>query len=133
MESKNNKEDFGVKELRHFKNSVMYSLVGLHTAYKEERSLWLHFALSAVVVILGIIFKINMYEWIITIALLSMVLAIELINTSIEACVDLVTTKRNPLAKKAKDIASSAAFMMSICVGICELMVFMPYFIKCFK
>ena len=133
MESRDNKEDFGIKELRHFKNSIIYSLAGLKTAYKEERSLWLHLALTAVVVVLAIIFKISVYDWILSITILSMVLAIELLNTSIEACVDLVTTKHHPLAKKAKDIASSSAFMVSIFGGICELMIFIPYFIEYFK
>lgn len=133
MESKENREDFGVKGLRHFKNSVIYSFAGLKTAYKEERSLWLHLTLSLLVVILAIFFKISIYEWIISITLLGMVLAIELLNTSIEACVDLVTTKKHPLAKKAKDIASSSAFIMSICAGVCELMIFIPYFIEYFK
>ncbi len=124
-------EEF-VKDIRHFKNSVIYSVEGIITSYKHERSLKLHFFVSLFVLFLAIFFRITATEVILSIILMGMILCVELLNTSIEACVDLVTTKRHPLAKRSKDVASAASFMMSCFAGIGELIIFMPYFIKFF-
>ena len=127
------REDFGSKDLRHFKNSIIYSLDGLKTSYSEERSLSLHFAMSVVVLLLGILFRISLNEFILSLILMGNLLCIELLNTALEACVDLVTTKRHPLAKKSKDVASAASFMMSMFALIGELAIFIPHFIAVFK
>jgi diacylglycerol kinase (ATP) len=49
---------------------------------------------------------------------LMIVLIVEAVNTAIESCVDLVTDKWHPIAKKAKDIASGAVFLSIIQVII---------------
>ena len=40
-----------------------------------------------------------------------LVLIVELLNSSIEASVDHTSIERHPLAKRAKDISSSAVFL----------------------
>ena len=49
-----------------------------------------------------------------------------MINTAIEALVDLETTKYHPLAKIAKDTASSATLIFSIAAFIGALLIFIP-------
>ena len=44
-----------------------------------------------------------------------MVIAAELVNTAIEALVDLVSPEEHPLAKRAKDVAAAAA--LAACAG----------------
>ena len=61
------------------------------------------------------------------------ILALELINTAIEAAVDLTTTEIHPLAKIAKDCGSAASFVMSIVSIVISLFVFGPYFLELFK
>ena len=57
---------------------------------------------------------------------IGMVSATEMINTSIEAVVDLETQKYHPLAKIAKDTASSATLIFSITAFIGALIIFLP-------
>ena len=57
----------------------------------------------------------------------------ELINTAIEAAVDLVTLEHHPLAKIAKDCGSAASFIMSLVALVIGLFVFAPYFMEIFK
>ena len=47
-------------------------------------------------------------EWCICLLLFGMVISLELVNTAVEAVVDLVTEERKPLAKIAKDTAAGA-------------------------
>ena len=70
--------------------------------------------------------KINEIEWLICILIISMITATELINTAIEAAIDLETLKTHPLAKIAKDCASSATLILVIASIIIGLVIFVP-------
>lgn len=113
--------------------SIVNSIVGLRKSYSTEQSLTLHLIMSVIVILFGIFFKINRYEWVFSLILMGLILCMELLNTAIEANVDLATDKIHPLAKNAKDIGSAATFMMSVFAFIGELILFYPYFIELFK
>ena len=102
-------------------------------AYRYEQSLWIHGLLSLLAVIMGFIFKIKLSEWAIIFIALGSILAMELLNTAIEAAVDLTTTEIHPLAKIAKDCGSAASFVMSIVSVVISLFVFGPYLMELFK
>ena len=110
---------------KRFLNSVKYSIEGLNHAYKNEQSLWLHGGGVFLAVILGITLKINFYEWAVIIVAFVVVLAIELLNTAIEAVVDLVTKEIHPLAKIAKDCGSAAAFVSGVASAVICLVIFL--------
>ena len=55
--------------------------------------------------------KFSKIEWCICLLLCGLIMALELVNTSVEAVVDLVTEKRKPLAKIAKDTAAGAVLI----------------------
>ena len=78
------------------------------------------------VIILGLILKLNNTEWLICLILFGLVIATELINTSIEAIVDLACPKINPLAKIAKDTASGAVLIFALTAAISGLLIFVP-------
>ncbi len=117
---------------KRFLNSIKYSIQGLVHGYKNEQSLWLHGISSILAIILGIILNISFNQWAIILIALVVVLAVELLNTAIEATVDLVTKEIHPLAKVAKDSASAAAFVSSIVATIICLFIFIPYIIDLF-
>lgn len=131
MSSKKQKDNNGVSFQR-FLNSFKYSWEGLKVAYKNEQSLWLHAVCTIVSIILGIICHISFMEWAVILISLVVVLAIELVNTSIEAVVDLVTKEIHPLAKIAKDCASAATFVSSITAIIICIYILVPKIIALF-
>jgi diacylglycerol kinase len=55
------------------------------------------------------------------------VTGLEMINSSIENLVDLVTREHKPLAGKVKDIAAGAVLMVSVISVIIGLIIFLPY------
>ena len=112
-----------------FIKSIKYSLDGLFYAYRYEQCLWIYGCAVLLAVILGFIFQIRLAEWAIIFIALGIILALELINTAIEAAVDLTTTEIHPLAKVAKDCGSAASFVMSIVSIVISLFVFGPYFL----
>lgn len=128
-----NREKVKVYGFKRFLNSLKYSWDGLKYAYRYEQSMWIHGFATILAVVLGIIFRIKLSEWAIIFIALGIILALELINTAIEAAVDLTTTKVHPLAKIAKDCGSAASFVMSIVSIVISLFVFGPYFLEIFK
>ncbi len=126
MESKDKKE-FGLKRII---SSIKNSLNGLKVAYKSEQSMYIHLICTVILLILGIIFKSSILEWLFIISIISLTLVVELLNTAIESTVDLVTKKFHPLAKIAKDTASAAEFILTIASTIIILMIFIPKIIE---
>ena len=118
--------------LKRFFNSFKYSMEGLEYAYKAEQSLTIHCLAVLVVMFLGLFFKITQFEWLVCFILFGLVMATELINTSLEAVVDLTCPEFHPLAKIAKDTASAAVFVFAVVAFISGLIIFIPYIMNLF-
>ncbi|NLA33581.1 MAG: diacylglycerol kinase [Tenericutes bacterium] len=117
------KKEFGIK--RFFK-SFKYSIEGLDYAYKNEQSMFIHFIAILLVTLTGFFLKINTIEWLFCICMFGIIMGAELLNTAIEAVVDMVMPDIHPLAKIAKDTASAAVFVLSIMTAIVGLIIFLP-------
>lgn len=110
--------------------SFKYSTQGIKYIYKNEASVWLHFLLIVASTALGIFYQITLVEWAIIIFAVASILACELLNTGIEAAVDLVTLEKRELARIAKDCGSAASAVFSVACIIAEALIFIPYIIK---
>ena len=117
---------------KRFLNSFKFSIDGLKYAYKNEQSMLIHLIVTILGIILGLIFRISLTEWAIICLILGVTLASELINTAIEAAVDLTTLEIHPLAKIAKDCGSAATFVFSMMGTIIGLIIFIPKIISLF-
>ena len=126
------RDDLKKKGINRLFKSFKYAYEGLKYAFKYEQNILVHFLATILVIIAGIFFKISMTEWLVLTLIIGLVIATELINTSIEATIDLVTKEVHPLAKVAKDCGSAASFVMSIVSVVISLFVFGPYFLEVF-
>ena len=131
MQTLRNKSKY--KGLKRILFSIKYSIDGLVYAYANEKSLLLHGILSTVLILLGLFFHISKTKWILILITLAVILAIELVNTAIEAVVDMYTTKFNPLAKIAKDCGSAATFVLVVVGAIISGSIYIPLIINLFK
>lgn len=123
MELRKKTKKHGIKR---FFNSFKYSFEGLIYAFKYEQSMTIHILACIAVIVCGILLKISYIEWLICLILFGLVMATELLNTSIEAVVDLISPQKHPLAKIAKDTASASVFVFSMVALISGLMIFIP-------
>ena len=90
--------------------SFLNSLNGIKSAFKIDKSVKLEFLITIpVVLIIIIIFKNT--ELYILILLWFFIIITELLNTSIEKTVDLISPERNHEIKKIKDISSASVFI----------------------
>ena len=120
------------KGIKRFIKSFSYALDGLKYAFKYEQNIIAHIFATILVIAFGIIFHISYTEWLILFLIIGLVIATELINTSIEATIDLITKEKNPLAKVAKDTAAAAVMVFAIIAVILGLMIFIPKILNLF-
>ncbi len=100
-----------------FRAAVMGALHVLRT----QPNAWIELAALAVVAAAAFYFQVSGVEWAILLVCIFGVLALEAVNTSVEAIIDLISPHYHPLAKIAKDAAAGAlvfAVLGSLCVAI---------------
>ena len=84
------------------------------------------FIATLVAVIAGYLLEVSANEWLFIITICGLIASCEVINSSIEATIDLITTDIHPLAKIAKDTASSATLILCIVALIGAIIIFVP-------
>ena len=112
--------------------TIKNSLNGIKCYAKDGKSILLYVFGVILEILMGIVYKINGLEWILIICILGIILAVELINTAIEATCDAITKEYNPLIKIAKDCGSASTFVIFGVAIILNLIIFIPKIIALF-
>jgi diacylglycerol kinase (ATP) len=87
---------------------------GVVHAVRTQRNLWIHFAIAAGVLVAAVAFGVSKIELMVLLVAITFVLVAELVNTAIEATVDVASTSFDPMAKLAKDIAAGAVLIATL-------------------
>lgn len=106
--------------------SFGYALQGMGSVLQSEPNMKIHSFIAILVIVCGFVFSISMIEWMFCIVCFALVITAEMINTSIEHIVDLVSPEQNELAGKAKDIAAGAVLVCAIMAATVGLIIFIP-------
>ncbi len=112
---------------RSFRKSLFYALRGIGIAVKYERHMKFHLLLAILVFFIGYFFKISSSEWLFLSLSISLVLFSELMNTALEANVDLVTEEIKYKAMVAKDVAAGAVLVASLNALFVGIFIFYKY------
>ena len=121
-----------VLDAKRLVRSFKAAFEGIASTYKKEQNIKIHTIISLIVVICGILFKINYLEWLVCLVLIGFVLMAEFFNTAIEYVVDLASPGIHPLAKAAKDTASAGVLMMAIVAALIGSVIFIPKILDLF-
>jgi undecaprenol kinase len=109
-----------------YTDTFMFALLGIRVSLTTEKNLKFHFIFGLFVIVMGLTFNLTPTEWMfVLIAILGM-MVVEMINTSIERVVDLITEEYHPLAKQAKDIAAGAVLIYAILSVLIGIIIFFP-------
>ncbi len=112
--------------------SFGHAIDGLVFALSNDQNLRIHFIAAFLVIILSIYFRVNPFEMGILGVMIILVIATELINTSIEQMTDLITKEHRQEAKIAKDVASAMVMVASFGAIIVGILIFIPYIVRMF-
>src|SRR5690606_23193347 len=120
------------KGINKFFRGFAYAFSGIRDTYKTELNFRFHFFAAIFVVLLGLLFSISGVEWLLIFLSITLVMAMELINTAVEALADSTSTEYNPLIKKDKDAAAAAVLVVAIFALLIGLYIFVPKLLICF-
>ncbi|MBI4984251.1 MAG: diacylglycerol kinase [Rhodocyclales bacterium] len=101
----------GKTGLRRVWNALHYSLAGLAAAYRHEDAFRQEVLLAALLIPCALLLPASGVGHALMIGSVLLVLVVELVNSAIEAAVDLISLDRHRLAKRAKDIGSAAVLI----------------------
>jgi diacylglycerol kinase (ATP) len=94
--------------------SFNFAAEGIVHAVRTQRNLWVHFAIAVAVLVAAIGFGATKLELAVLLLAITFVLVAELVNTAVEAAVDVASTSFDPMAKIAKDIAAGAVLVAAL-------------------
>ncbi len=109
--------------LRGLRASFAYAWAGIRFAWKSQRNFRLEVYIAALALALALWLQVDLVPVLLLIAL---VLGLELLNTALEAVVDLVSPGYHPLAKAAKDVAAAGVLVISLIAAMIGLVLFLP-------
>ncbi|AYB45593.1 diacylglycerol kinase family protein [Paenibacillus lautus] len=97
---------------------------GILTAVQTERNMKIHIAAALIVFIAAALLQLDRIRWLFLLLAVSVVFIAELVNTAVEAIIDLISPDEHELARVAKDTAAGAAFVAAAFAVVIGILVF---------
>ena len=94
--------------------SFNYAFEGVIHVLRTQRNMRIHFLVAVAVLLIALVVDVGKLELIALLLSISFVLIAEMINTAVEAAIDVATTAFDPMAKLAKDIAAGAVLIATV-------------------
>ncbi len=107
-------------------NSFQHAFRGWWYVLRTQQNAWIHALIATLVFFLGIWLQLSARDWAVIILTITMVFAAELINTAIEAVVDLASPEKHPLAKVGKDVGAAAVLIAAGAAVVIGLLILGP-------
>jgi diacylglycerol kinase len=110
--------------------SFRFALNGISLLLKNEHNSRIHLLAAIIAIIMGIIMKIDHYEWSLLIIVIGAVFLTELLNSSIESLADRIDPEWNELIMRAKDYGAAAVLISAIIAIVVGGLIFIPKFLN---
>ncbi|KKT40391.1 hypothetical protein A3K29_03255 [Candidatus Collierbacteria bacterium RIFOXYB2_FULL_46_14] len=112
--------------LRAHRVSFRHAIDGFVHNIKTQPNFRFHLLATVCAVLLGIYFSISYFEWLTLVFTVNMVLVAEMVNTSIESMVDLISLERREDARIAKDVSAGMVLVSAVMATIVGSLIFIP-------
>ncbi|MDQ6694572.1 MAG: diacylglycerol kinase family protein [Chloroflexota bacterium] len=107
-------------------SSFGFAFAGLGYCLRTQRNFRIHTAIAVLGAVAGLLLGLSTVEWAIFVLMCVLVMSAELVNSMVEALVDLVSPGYHPLAKVSKDVAAGVVLLTAIGSVIVGLFIFGP-------
>lgn len=118
------KENREPEEKRAFIGGFDHAWEGIVRAVRTQRNMRFHALAAVAVVLASAVFRVSLTEFAVLLFAITLVLVCEMVNTAVEAIVDLASPDFHPLAKLAKDAAAGAVLIASIGAALVGTVIF---------
>lgn len=110
--------------MKSFFKAFAYAWQGIAHTIKTQRNFRFHIAATVYVTAFSLFYELTVGEYVLLALTFSSVISAELINTAVEAAVDLCSPEQHRLAKIAKDAAAGAVLVTAFFAVIVGVLLF---------
>lgn len=106
--------------------SFVYAWRGIRYLFRGEHNARIHLCVAVAVVVAGCLFGLTSAEWGVICLAIGLVLALEAMNSAVEALADHVSPDYAPLIGRAKDVAAGGVLLGVLGAVGAGIAVFLP-------
>lgn len=109
------------KELKGLAKSFTFAFRGIRNCINSERNMRIHITITLFMLMFSVFYDFTEAQYAVLILSSGFVIGSEMMNTAIEAVVDMVSPTYSKMAQVAKDIAAGAVFISALsafCIGV---------------
>lgn len=117
-------------KIRKLIKSFQYALAGLEKVFWEEQNFRVHSFIAALVLLLAVYLKIEVWEFTILIIVIAMILILEIANSIFERLLDLIKPRLHSYVKDIKDMTAALVLVAAVAAVIVGILIFLPYLIN---
>jgi diacylglycerol kinase (ATP) len=112
--------------VRRLLNAWGYSLAGVRHAMQRETAIQQELVGCAVLIPAAVLLPVSVLERLLLVLSMLLVVAIEFLNSAIEAAIDRISLERHPLSGQAKDLGSAAVAVALLMSATCWVVIAGP-------
>lgn len=113
--------------MKAFLKAFVYAGQGIWKTIRTQRNFRFHIVAAVYVTAFSFFYELSRAEYVLLVLTFSSVMASEMINTAIEAAVDLFSPEYNKIAKNAKDAAAGAVLVTAVFAVIVAVILFLDF------
>ncbi|UAY51675.1 diacylglycerol kinase family protein [Ferruginibacter albus] len=106
--------------------SFAYAGNGIRHCIVSQLNFKIHLIATVICIVLGILLHISYVEWIVVVACIAAVLALEMVNTALEEISNVISPGYNKQIKIVKDVAAGAVLISAIGSVVIAVIIFLP-------
>ena len=115
--------------MKRLTDSFSHALEGIINTTRVEKNLKIHFMVIICVIIVGLIVKLSISEWIVCTVLFGLVISAEMFNTALEKTLDYINEDYDEKIRFIKDASAGAVLVLAIASAAIGLIIFIPKFV----
>jgi len=112
---------------RHWLKSANFAIEGILQGARTQKHMRYHFFSAATVLVMSYVLGVTRMEFILLALAVILVISAEMLNSAIEAVVDLLSPAYAEKARIAKDIAAGAVFVTAFGSAVLGYVILFPY------
>lgn len=111
----------------HLIQAMGHAIDGITQVLREERNMRYHVAAAIITIVVAVLLRITVMEWLWILLAIFMVFTAEFLNTVTEAITDLIAGHHYELnVKRAKDVAAGGVLIAALFAVLVGLIIFVP-------
>ncbi len=99
---------------------------GIYYVLRTQRNAKIHLGITVAVVVLGAWLGLGISQWVPLVLAAGLVWTAEIVNTAVEAAVDLISPREHPLAGTAKDVSAGAVLLAAAAAALVGILILGP-------